>query len=224
MLKQFSRLKRTRSLVIVIFAFVVGLSMILFYAPNRNSATASLATSREALARVGGDTVTVSDLTLRKENVQQMYGGQINLAMLGGNRRFLDGLIQERIATREATRLGLSPSDAEVREAIVKQFTDAGKFVGMERYKEFVTSRYGDVTRFEGQIRDSIAAEKLRAFVTAGARVSDQEVQDDYVRQSTAFDLVYVPVVADQLAKAINPSDDELSKYFDEHRDNFRIN
>ncbi len=224
MLKQFSRLERTRSLVIVIFALVMGLSLIFFYAPNRNSATASPATSREALARVGGDTVTVSDLTLRKENVQQMYGGQVNLAMLGGDRRFLDSLIQERIATREAARLGLSPSDAEVREAIVKQFTDAGKFVGMERYKEFVTSRYGDVTRFEGQIRDSIAAEKLRAFVTAGARVSDQAVQDDYVRQSTVFDLVYVPVVADQLAKAINPSDDELRKYFDEHRDDFRIN
>ncbi|HVF87142.1 MAG TPA: SurA N-terminal domain-containing protein, partial [Pyrinomonadaceae bacterium] len=225
MLKQLSRLQRTRSLVIVVFALLMGLSLIFFYAPNRDSATASPATSREALARVASDEITVSDLTRRKESVQQRFGGQINLAMFGGDRRFLDALIQERIAAREAARLGLTASDAEVAEAIRKQFSDAsGKFVGTERYKEIVNSQYGDVTKFEEQIRAAIAGDKLRAFVTAGVRVPDAEVQDDYVRQNTTFDLVYVPVGADQLAKSINPSDDELRKYYEEHKNEFRIN
>ena len=224
MLKQLSRLQRTRNTVIIVFAMLMGLSLIFFYAPSRDSATASPATSREALARVAGDEITVSDLTRRKESVQQRFGGQINLAMFGGDRRFLDALIQERIASREATRLGLAASDAEVAEAIRKQFSDAsGKFVGTERYKEIVNSQYGDVTEFEEQIRDSIAGDKLRAFVTAGVRVPDGEVQDDYVRQNTTFDLVYVPIVADQLAKTINPSDEELQKYYEENKNEFRI-
>lgn len=224
MLKQLSRLERTRNVGIILFALLMGLSLIFIYFPNSDSATASPATSREAVARVGRDEITVGDLTRRKESIQQRFGSQINLAMFGGDRRFLDALIQERIAAREAARLGLAASDAEVAETIRKQFSDAGKFVGMDRYKEIVAAQYGDIAEFEQQIRDSIAGDKLRAFVTAGVRVSDQEVQDDYVRRNTTFDLVYVPVVADQLAKGINPSDEELTKYYDEHKNEFRIN
>ncbi|MDQ3686435.1 MAG: SurA N-terminal domain-containing protein, partial [Acidobacteriota bacterium] len=116
MLKQLSRLQRTRSLVIIVFAMLMGLSLIFFY-PSRDSATASPAASREALARVASDAITVGDLTRRKESVQQRFGSQINLAMFGGDRRFLDALIQERIAAREAARLELTASDAEVAEA-----------------------------------------------------------------------------------------------------------
>jgi len=226
MLKQFSRLERTRNIFLIVFALLMGVSLIFFYAPSRNSATASPATSREVLARVGGDEVTVGDLTLRKDNIQQRFGGQINLAMLGGDRRFLDALIRERIVAQEAARLGLAPSDVEVADAIRKEFTDpsTGKFVGNERYKQAVTSQFGSVQRYEQEVRNQVAGEKLRAFITAGGRVSDEEAQLDYQRKNTTFDLVYVPVVADQLAKKINPSDEELQKYFDEHKNDFRIN
>lgn len=225
MLKQLGRMERSRNFIIIGFAVLMAVSLVVFYAaPGRNAGAGAVADNSEVLAKVGRDEVTVGDLTQLKESYQQMFGGQVNLAQLGGDKRFLDGLIRDRVVAQEAERLGLAASDAEVADAIRKQFTDAsGKFVGFDRYKESVISRYGSIGRFEDQIRGSIAAEKLRAFVTAGVRVSSEDVEEDYKRKNTTFDLVYVPVTADKLAPKIQASDDELRAYFNEHQTNYRI-
>src|SRR5207237_9343047 len=133
--------------------------------------------------------------------------------------------IRDRITVQEARRLGLAPSDAEVAAAIRRQFPDAGagSGEGFDKYKDAVTTRYGSVEKFEQSMRDSLAAEKLRAFVTAGVTVSEPEVKDDYLKKNTSYDLTYVAVAADKLAAHIQPTDEELQKYFDEHKTDFRF-
>ena len=51
-----------------------------------------------------------------------MFGGRISLAQLGGNKRFLDGLISKHVIAQEAERLGLGASDAELAEKIRNNF------------------------------------------------------------------------------------------------------
>jgi peptidyl-prolyl cis-trans isomerase D len=222
MLKIFNRMERAHKWVLLFFAALMGLSLVVFYSPARNQANAT-PTNTETVAKVNGDEITVGDLNRLKESYQQMFGGQMSLAQLGGDRRMLDGLIRDRIIAQEAKRLGLSASDAEVASEIRKQFPDAQPGnEAFDRYKDIVTTRYGSVEKYEQTIRDSIAAEKLRAFATAGVSVSEQEVKDDFQRKNTSFDLAYVPVTADKLAARIQPTDDELQKYYDEHKTDFR--
>ena len=114
MLKQFARLKRTRKSIIVGFAMLMAVSLIVFYGPGRSAGTLDPTQNTEVLAKVGGDEITVADLARLRENYQQMLGGQMSLAQLGGNKRFLDGLIRDRVIAQEAARLELSASDAEV--------------------------------------------------------------------------------------------------------------
>ena len=226
MLRQFSRLERTRSFVILAFAVLMGLSLVFFYAP-RQSAIMSPATSREPVAEVGREEVTVSDLTLRREsfmNQMSMFGGQLNLAQMGGNRRFLNDLITARIVSQEADRLGLSASDNEVQDEIRKIFTDASGKFDFNRYRESVVRQFGSVERYERMVRDDIAQRKLRAYVSAGVSVSDEEVEREYVRANSSFDLVFVPVEAEALAKNVQSSDEDARRYFDEHKDDFRFN
>ena len=224
MLKQLGRLERTRSIVIIGFAVVMAFSLVVFYAPGRSAVNADPFKNTEALAKVGSDTVTVADLAQLREGYQQMLGGQMNLAALGGNKRFLDGLIRDRVIAQEAARLGLAASDAEVAEKIRKQFSDAsGQFVGIDRYKESVTARYGDIEKFERTIRDSIAQDKLKAFVTASVNVSNDEVEEAYKRENTKFDLHYAVVDTAKLAEKIQPTDDELRSYFEQHKTEYRI-
>jgi len=224
MLKQLGRLERTRNLLIIGFVILMAASLVLFYAPGRNSAALAPATSTEVLAKVGGDKVTVGELSALKESYQQMFGGQISLAQLGGDRKMLDGLIRQRVIAQDAVRLGLSASDAEVADSIRKQFPDASKnAAGFERYKQAVASRYGDIAAYENEVRRQIAAEKLQAFITAGVRVSDEEVQDDYKRKNTSFDLVYVPVTTDKLAPKIQINDQDLRAYYEQHKTDYRI-
>src|ERR1041385_60978 len=224
MLKRLARLERTRNLVIIAFAVLMAVSLITFYAPSRkNTRDPDPSRNTEVVAKVGSDSITIADLARVRENYAQMLGGRVNLAQLGGNKRFLDGLIGKLVISQEANRLGLGASDAEVAEKIRKQFVDAsGKFVGDERYKESITARYGDVEKFENEIRGDIAQEKLRAFVTASVNVSDSEVEQEYKRRNSTFDVGYIAVSADKLAAKIQPSDDELRSYYESHKTDYR--
>ena len=224
MLKQLGRLERTRNIVILLFAVLMAVSLVIFYAPGRRTGS-NLDPTRntEVVAKVGSASITIADVARIRENYSQMFGSRVSLAQLGGNKRFLDGLISKQVISQEAARLGLSASDAELAEKIRKQFADpAGNFVGFDRYKESVTARYGDVEKFENDMRDEIAQEKLRAFVSASVNVSDAEVEKEYQRRNTSFDVSYVVVSTDKVATKIQPSDDELRAYYDSHKTDYR--
>jgi peptidyl-prolyl cis-trans isomerase D len=230
MLKFFSRLEKTRGVVIVSFAVLVVLGLVVAgYNRGGGAAIANPSNSREALARVGSDDVTVADYTLLHKKIESQYsqfGGQISLAQLGMTpERILDQAINARVALQEARRLGLTVSDEEVRDMIQKQFTDPASGTGFDfaRYKDYVQRTYGSVPLYEQSVRDALAASKLRAYVTAGAQVSEEDVKQNFVRENTTFDLVYVPVEAADVAKKINASDDELRQYFDAHKTDYRF-
>ena len=222
MLKQFSRFRRSYKYLIIFFAMLMGLTLILVIPRDQGNAVA--AAKSDVLAEVGPDEVTVADLDRIKENYRNMFGGQISMAQLGGDKRLLDGLIRGRVEAQQAERLGLGASDEELQVKLRKQFTDAsGKFIGIERYRQRVlSSGYRDVASFEESVRDQIASEKLRAYVTAAVTVSDKEVEEDFRRKNTDFELTYAAVAADKLAGRVQPSDEELQKYFDEHKTEFR--
>lgn len=224
MLKFFRR-ERTRNAVLVTFAVLMVVSLVFFYAPNRNVAVADPMRSTDVVAEVGDQAITVSKLASLKENYRQMFGGQFSMAQFGGDRRLLDGLVRQQVIAQEAARLGLAASDAEVAKTIRNTFRDptTGTFIGIDRYRERVVSSYGSVEDYEHQVRDQIAAQKLEAFVTAGARVSEDEVREDFRRRNTTFDLVYVPVTTEKLAPKIEPSEADLRAYYDSRATDFRI-
>ncbi len=223
MLKQLSRLKHTSRIIVLGFVLLMGVSLIFFYAP-RNTNRAEPSRSTALVAKVGGDEITVAEVTRLKDNYLQMFGGRASITQLGGYKRFVDGMVRNRVVAQEAARLGLSASDAEVAEKIRKQFADPSGVVDFERYKQSVTARYGDMEAFEKTVRDEIAQDKLRAFVTAAVNVSDSEVQEDFKRTNASFDITYAVISEAKLAKKIQPSDDELKAYYEQHKNDFKIN
>ena len=221
MLKQLGRLERTRSIIIIGFAVLMAVSLIFFWTPGRGGNVA--ATKNNAVvATVGREEITVAQLARLKENYAQMFGGRIPPQM-GGDAQLLQGLIRERVIALEADRLELGASDGEVADKIRNQFKDAsGQFIGVERYKERVTAGFGDLEEFEKSIRVEIAREKLRAFVTSAVTISDAEVQDEYERKNTFYDLTYAVISAEKLAEKVQPTDEELKKYFEQHKTEYR--
>lgn len=202
----------------------MAISLIVFYAPGRSATSIDPATSTEVVAKVGSDPITVADVVLMREGFRQRFGGQISLMQFGGNKRFLDSLIVNQVIKQEAERLGLAASEAELADKIRKQFSDAsGVFVGVERYKESVV-RYGGVEKFENQMRNEIAQEKLRAFITSSVNVSEDEVQESYKRSGATFEISYVVVSSDKYAEKIQPAEAELRSYYDSHKDELRYN
>ena len=200
MLKQLSRLKHTSRIIVLGFVLLMAVSLIVMFSP-RSTNNVEPGRNTALVAKVGGEEITVAEVARLKENYLQMFGGRVSMAQLGGYKRFVDGLIRKRVVAQEAARLGLSASDAEVADNIRRQFSDAsGQFVGMERYKLSVSERYGGMEEYERTVRDDIAQDKLRAFVTAAVNVAADEVQEDYKRTHANFDVTYSVISADKLA------------------------
>jgi peptidyl-prolyl cis-trans isomerase D len=217
-------MERTRKYVIGFFAFLMVLGMVVAGVYTRpGSVIANPFKSKEVLAKVGSDEVTVADYTLLKKKIESQFGGQFSLAQIGmTSDRILDQAVNSRISVQEAKRLGFNASDREVSETVVKQFnitsTDEEK-----RAREYIVRNYGGIDLYWESVRDALASEKLRAFVSAGAQVSETEVRESYARENVEFDVAYVAVTAEDVAKKITASDEELRQYFDAHKTDYRF-
>ena len=219
MLKFFSRMERTRSFVLLLFAVVMVASLIFFYAPTRGPVASNLAASEEAAAKVNGDTVTVGEVYRRKQAFSQAMGGRPYPA-----NAILNSMIGSRIIRQEAERLGLTASDVEVAAAIREQFKPQdGRPFDQKQYEQYAVSEAGSVSAFEESIRDGLSAEKVRAFITAGVTASEEEVLRDFQRSNTKFDLSYVLVSPTELAATINPSEQELRDHFEKNKQAYYI-
>ncbi|CAA9409091.1 MAG: hypothetical protein AVDCRST_MAG74-2159 [uncultured Pyrinomonadaceae bacterium] len=217
MLKFFSRMERTRNVVLILFAVLMVVSLIVFYAPSNTDVTGNLTRSEETVAQVGNESVSVGDVALQKESMSQM-----GRPMPG--KFLLDRLIGQRLVRLEADRLGLKTADAEVANYIRQQFKSMdGVPFDQKRYEQNVTDQFGSVKNYEESVRDQLSAQKLEAFLTSGASVSEQEILTDYQRKNTKFDLTYVPVNSTDLAQTVTPSDEELRNYFEQNKASYYI-
>src|ERR1700752_4956631 len=112
MLKQLRRLEGTRQIIILRFAYLMGVCLIYFYAPGGNARPLDPMKDTSVVAKVGSGRITVADVAQMRENYRQMFGGRISMAQLGGNKSLLEGLISKHVIAQEAQRLGLGASDA----------------------------------------------------------------------------------------------------------------
>jgi len=217
MLKFFSRMERTRNFVLLLFAVIMVISLIVFYAPSPVDVQGSLIRDESAVAKVGSEQITVGELAMQKENISRM-GRDLPAKFL------VDGMIRERLVRNEANRLGLVASDSEVASYIRQQnkSTD-GKPFNQKIYEQNVTEQFGSVKAFEQSVRDQLSGNKLEAFLTSGVNVSEEEVLNDFKRKNTKSDLTFIAISGADLAQTIKPTDEELKNYFEQNKQNYFI-
>ena len=214
MLKFFNRLEKTRNFFILIFAILMVVSLV-FWGRNSTGGDVGLdlAHSQETAAKVAGEKISVSEVYRQKEQYGQFAQGRTFPASL-----LVNSLIGSRIVRVEAARLGLTASDAEVAAEIRDQLKAGGDSFDQKKYEDNMASQYGSVGAYEETVRDELSARKLQAFLTSGVTVSETDVLSDYQRKNTKFDVSYVSVNTSDLAKTMNPSDQELRDYFEKNK------
>jgi len=206
------RMRRHRNWLKWSLALVV-LSFIVFYIPSFLDSTGTTAVGSDSVAVVEGQPVTISEFR-RIYNAQMQayrgaYGGAVNeqlLRQLGIDRQILQQLIDERAALAEASRLGFSASDAEVRERLLKipAFQENGQFIGEQRYRQVLSMQNPPISvdEFEESVRKSVVLDKLRSAVTGWVAVTDAEVEQEFRRRNEKVKLEVVALAADKFREA----------------------
>ena len=213
--------------------FIVVLAFILLYIPPEWLGNQQ-ATPNAAIATVEGREISVNRFRRAyQQQIQQMranFGGQMDERMLkqfGIDRRVIQQMVDEEAALAEADRLDIRGSDAEVRARILALpvFQENGRFVGDQRYRQILDMMNPPLrpTEFEEQVRRSIVLEKLQGALTDWITVSDKELESEFRKRNEKVKLAVVSFPADKFREGITASDDEIAKYFDEHKNEYRM-
>lgn len=213
---------------------LVVLTFVFFYVPDFLSPPAGAGGTGEAVATVQGRPITVNEFT-RAYNAQMAqfrnaYGGNMSTAMLrqlGLDRQVLQQMIDQQAVIAEATRLGISATDAEVRERIMNigAFQENGQFIGEQRYRQLLRLQRPPITaaQFEDEIRNSVILDKMRATLTEWITVSDAEADAEYRRRNekVSFELVSFPTVS--FLDQVQVTDADVAAWFEQRKETYRI-
>jgi peptidyl-prolyl cis-trans isomerase D len=127
----------------------------------------------------------------------------------------------------EAKRLGITVTDKE-RADRIRQFLPAAfngdTFVGMDAYSREVQQRFQmTVPVFEELIRSGLVEEKFRRLITDGVSVSPEEIQNEFRFENEKIKIDYVLLKAEELASKINPTDEEIRKFYDQNKSKYLV-
>lgn len=216
------------SLALVCLAFVV------FYIPDFLQPASPSAAPTDVIATVGNRQVTVADFTrvyrAQLQALQASYGGtgaEDLFRQLGMDRQILDQLIDEQAGLAEAERLGITVSDAEVRETIVSipALQENGVFIGETRYRQLLQLQNPPMTsaQFEDSVRRTATLQKLQAAVSQWITVSEDELREEHRQRNERVQVELITLAADDYRDQVETSDADVHAYFEAHKETYRV-
>ena len=220
-------LKWSLGLVILAFAFL--------YVPQFGQSTPQLTGAlTDVVATVGQREITVGEFRtvyLRQlQSYQAQSGGEITaeiLRSMGLDRQILQQMIDEHAALQEAERLGVTVTDAEIRERIVSfpAFQQNGQFVGEQAYVQRLRLQSPPMTpaQFEEDIRRSLMLERLQAAVTDWITVTDEDLRREHVRRSETIRVSAISFRADEFREGIEATDEDVAALFAQNATDYTV-
>jgi peptidyl-prolyl cis-trans isomerase D len=161
------------------------------------------------VASVNGDVITMREYDKTYRDLVESYRRQYknfwndDLAkVLGLKAKALDTLINERLISQEAKRLGLEATKNEIQQEILAfpYFQLNGQF-NLGRYHSMLATNRMKPEDFEADMALNLLSRKLSQFILAFMQVSEQEILDYYTFQNS-----------------IEPEKPEIEAYFREHK------
>lgn len=212
-------------LVLVIFAFIV------LYIPDFMGSDGGASLSDE-IANVEGVSISARLFLQRYRAQERLYRGQLGnqftpamMRQLGLDEMVLQGLVQEALLVVEAERQGIRITDQELRDQILKDpsLQTNGQFIGRDAYLRLLKGSGWTPQQYEEQLRRDLLTDKLRGMITDAIVVSSQEVAREYRRRNEKANLDYIFVPRAKFEEAVEVTDEDVSKYFEENKEAYRL-
>ena len=217
------------SLALVVLAFVF------FYIPAFVDDPSAGVGPTGIVAEIEGRQITAADF--RRIYLQQLdqlrasAGGELTedlLRQLGIDQQVLLRLIDEQAALAEASRLGLSVTDAEVRERLLTlpALQDVnGQFIGEAGYLQLLRAQNPPITpdEFEESLRQSLLMDRLQTVLTDWITISDAELEEEYRHRNEKVRLGVVTFWADDYREEVEASDEEIAALYAQNVGDYEV-
>ena len=169
------------------------------------------------------------DETYRRllERVQQQYKNILTdelLEAMNLKQQALNQLIDQQIIYQEAQKMGLDVDNQELQRQIarVPYFQVGGKFDKATYMRMLSVMKYSSAD-FEEAMRRDILNSKVLNLVGDLAKVSEKEAKDYFHFTRDQINLEFASFKADRFKDGIETTPEEVAKYFEENKENYRI-
>lgn len=211
------------SLWIVIAAFIATT----FLVWGKGSITGGNAT---AAVTVNGEEISLAQYQqlyrAYLEYYQQLFKDRFNedlarqLQLPG---RVVNDLIQERLLLQWARTEGIRVGDQELRGQIetMPAFQENGRF-SRERYLRLLAGNNLDPVTFETSKRSELLRQKVETLILDGVKLSEAELREAWTLAQERLRAQYLFFETAPLIPAIQVSETDLQKYYEDHRAQLR--
>jgi len=175
--------------------------------------------------KISGDTF-VQTLRQRLDDLRRQYQ-QIDASViqqLNVPQQVLEQIVQQNLLLQTARDLGLSVSNAELRERIKAYpvFQKDGQFIGSAQYQQILEYNRIPVAEFEAGLKRDILVTKVIQILTSGIAVTDDQVWEAYRKQNESARIDYLVADASKI-EAPQPSAAEVAAYFEQNKAKYRL-
>ncbi len=138
--------------------------------------------------------------------------------------RALDSLIEQKLISQEAKRLGLDVTEEEIQDEIMSfpAFQFRGHF-DPSRYQSLLQQNRMKPEDFEAGIARQLLRNKVEQLLVTFTPVTDQEARDQYTYANEKLKISLVQFSPGDFAGAMSIDEAGLTTYFEEHKEEYRV-
>ncbi len=161
------------------------------------------------------------------EGLQRQYGNMWNDTLIEAfdlKNRALQGLIDEKLLSQEARRIGLSVTENEIRNEIMSYpaFQFQGRF-DERRYRAVLNQNRMSPEDFEATVAQVLLKDKVSQFMTAFLPITEQETLEYYTFTNEQTRIRFITLSPEDFRDNVTLEPGDLEDYFSTHREEYRI-
>ena len=187
--------------------------------------------SSNAVAVVNGEPISIRDYLALHKRLTDYYRGVLKDRFtpevekeLNLKKTAVAMLIDRELAVEAAADMGISVSKKEIQETIaaIESFQKDGVF-DKETYFRTLKSERIKPSDFEEDVKRDLLVEKVRAAVIKDVKVTDEDIEKEFLKENRKINLEYVAISAKDKKGSIKVTDEEGKKYLMAHSTDFVI-
>jgi peptidyl-prolyl cis-trans isomerase D len=218
--------KRKRNWVIIFFLGLIIVVFALFYGGgNKLGDRPSV-----EVAEINGEVISQGEFALHYqravERYREMLKGSLTEEMIKGlnlKGNLIEELIQKKLILQEARSLGLTASDDDVRNHLIKmpEFQISGRF-DLDRYKQILQANRLMPDDFQEDQRDQLTLNRLYSVILDSVQVNEADVRERYRLDQEKLNVNFIKLVLGDFIAAVKLSEDEVKKSYERNKESLK--